>query len=413
MFIEGKQVINCPPTKDIISRAAQLWGHTFSENLINIETEKPEARLHITGTITNHQYFRYDRNKIFFFVNKRWIKNYQLSQALLKGYMNVLPPAKYPAAFIFVEIDPIQVDINIHPRKEEVKFLHPRTVAMLLQSTVKTALEHNLSNQLKKTVTISTQNQQQSVPKTFKPIDFDQFLKNNVQKSDFSAPTPEIKIPEKPKIHTPPMAPKPIKIETQAQIEQKKYEIVGQFKKTYIILEKDDGLFFVDQHAAHERILYELFSKRFEDVATVQLLFPQIISLKEPAIQLIEKNLDIFKKNGIEIELFGQNQLIVKATPVHIKNIKIDELVRQVVAWIEECQNLDPDEFFKAINERMHAQMACKAAVKAGDALTVEQMAKLLSDLEQIENRLTCPHGRPTGWTLYTHEIEKKFKRRP
>jgi DNA mismatch repair protein MutL len=201
-------------------------------------------------------------------------------------------------------------------------------------------------------------------------------------------------------------------VEQQQNIQQQKYEIIGQFKKTYIILEKDDGLFFVDQHAAHERILYELFSKRFEDVATVQLLFPEIIVLKENEIRLIEKNLDIFKKNGIELEVFGQNQVIIKATPVHIKDIKIDELVRQVAEWVKECQNLDKQRFFKAINERLHAQMACKAAVKAGDALTVEQMSKLLYDLEKTKNRLTCPHGRPTGWTLYMHEIEKKFKRR-
>jgi len=127
LFVDGRQTVQCPPAKDIISRAAQLWGHNFAQQLTPIETEKKDGRPHITGAITNHEYFRYDRNNIFFFVNKRWIKNYQLSNALLKGYMNVLPPAKYPACCVFIEINPEEIDINIHPRKEEVKFLHPRT----------------------------------------------------------------------------------------------------------------------------------------------------------------------------------------------------------------------------------------------------------------------------------------------
>jgi len=423
LFVDGKQTIMCPPTKDIISRTAQIWGHNFAKNMISIETEKKEGKPYIHGAVSNHQYFRYDRNNIFIFVNNRWVKNYKVQNAILKGYLNALPPARYPAAAIFIEIDPTEVDVNIHPRKEEVKFLHPLSVTNLLKQTVKEALEDHLSQQISRKVVFATSsptnNQvQQSVSPTnqsFKTFDFDSFLKQKKAdqvEASFSSNEKQTTAPKTTETIT--EEPQNIfeqKQEQQEQIIQKKYDIIGQFKKTYIMIEKKEGLFFVDQHAAHERILYQLFSKRFEDVATVKLMFPQIITVKQQEIPLIEEHLDVFKKNGIEIEIFGENQLIVQSTPVHIKNINIEELAQEVIAWISEYQELDKEAFFKTINEKMHAQMACKAAVKAGDVLTIEQMENLLADLEKAENRFTCPHGRPTGWILTTYEIEKKFKR--
>jgi len=406
-FQQGKEAFNCPPTQDIASRIAQLWDHHFSEQMIPVTTEEKKG-VTISGVISNHQYFRYDRGNIFFFVNKRWIKNQDLSRALLRGYSNVLPPARYPAACIFIDIDPTQVDVNIHPRKEEVQFLHPRTITKLLQATVKTALEDHLSSQIKQPVSFAPEPAiqpfySQPQPTTFatevtqpKPFNFDA--------SPFSeSPEPQKHVPVQETIST-----------NQAITPevQKSYDIIGQYHKTYILIEKSDGLFLVDQHAAHERILYQLFSKRFEDVATVKLMFPEIVTISQEDMQTVTNHLNIFKKNGIQIEPFGENQLVVHATPVHIKNIQLDELICQVAGWVREFRELDESDFFKAINEKLHAQMACKAAVKAGDVLTMNQMEQLLVDLEKTENRLTCPHGRPTGWLLSLYEIEKRFKRK-
>jgi DNA mismatch repair protein MutL len=168
----------------------------------------------------------------------------------------------------------------------------------------------------------------------------------------------------------------------------------------------------IDQHAAHERILYELFSKRFHDVASIPLLFPLTITLKADDIKLLEPHLEIFHRNGIGLEIFSDTQLIVTSTPVHLKNQSLDDLVQAVIGWVVETQHLDEQQFFKTINERLHAQMACKAAVKAGDVLSREQINQLLEDLHTTENRFSCPHGRPTGWLLTTYDIEKKFKRK-
>ena len=386
LYIDGKTTLNCPATKDIISRTAQIWGHSFSENMMPINVTKPDKNIAIFGAISNHQYYRYDRNSIFFFVNNRWIRDYQLSSALLKGYLNAMPPGKYPAACIFVKIDPTQVDVNTHPRKEEVKFLHPRTIASLLQITVKKALEDNLSAQLKKPVVLSSQEQQQyarpmhsfqSPPKTssknFQPFNFDAFIQEkdkpqNAQSTHDSSSKPQpIFENQTPKetgytpnpseqsqqdTITPQYNQNTIEQKQGQKREQQHYNIIGQFKKTYILIEKENGLFFVDQHAAHERILYQIFSKHFEEVATIKLLFPQIISLTEDNISILEKHLGIFKSNGIEIEVFGQNQIIIQSTPVHIKNINIEELIKEVISWICEYQELDKNDFFKKINEK-------------------------------------------------------------
>jgi len=432
LYIDSRQTLNCPPTTDIMARCSQIWGHKFAENMLPIEREKQEAGIKINGAVSNHHYFRYDRSNIFFFVNNRWIRNNQLSKSLLNGYTNVLPPSKYPCACIFVQVDPNAVDINIHPRKEEVKFLHPRIIGTLLQSSVKRALEDNLSAQLNKEVTIKPDSGPQysrpisSPQKSFRPFNFDSFLRKNpdplIHQEKESPPMPSAAIQTTLQSHIPAQTThstpetSSAKIETQAtmapETTHEKYAIIGHFKKTYILIEKSNGIFFIDQHAAHERILYELFSKRFEEVATIKLLFPQIFSITEEEMHLLEDNLDIFRKNSIAIEPFGQNQLIVKSTPIHLKEVNIQELVQEVCSWIKEYQQLDPDQFFKKINEKIHAQMACKAAIKAGDSLTLEQMNQLLHDLEKIDNRLTCPHGRPTGWLLALEDIEKKFKRR-
>jgi DNA mismatch repair protein MutL len=155
-----------------------------------------------------------------------------------------------------------------------------------------------------------------------------------------------------------------------------------------------------------------LFEHRFQEVATVALLFPHIVTLCEEDAQLMTPYLDLFNKNGILIELFGNNQFIVQSVPVHLKDCSYDDLIKEVVGWIKQERDVDHADLFKMLHEKMRAQMACKAAVKAGDELTWQQMETLLDDLSKTNNRFTCPHGRPTGWLLSLHDIEKKFKRK-
>lgn len=424
----GKEVLNCPATDTLISRCAQIWDHTVAQQMLPLGPAHNHG-FTLSGAISNHQYFKYDSSTIFLFVNKRWIKDISLSRALLRGYTNVLPPARYPSACIFVEIDPTQVDINIHPKKEEVHFLHPRSIESLLQTTVKVVLEEHLSERIKQPVTISTTRFESSPsfftqPKNFQPFDFGRIPEPFAHSMPTPVPLqqsqpapawhhePALSVQYTPDfIATPETNGAIFEQEITAPL-QTSFNVIGQYNKTYILLEQHDGLFLVDQHAAHERILYELFSTRFDNVATVQLMFPEIITLNTDDMATLAPHLALFALNGIEIEQFSERELIVQSTPVHIKNIQLDELIRQVAAWIREDDTPDQTILFTSINKKLRAQMACKAAVKAGDTLTHEEMTKLLQDLEKTDNRLTCPHGRPTGWLLSLYDIEKRFKRK-
>lgn len=425
LFSAGKCILNCPATKDLLSRGAQLWDQKTTQHLVTIENQQQQSSLKISGFISNHHNFRYDRSTIFFFVNNRWVKNYALSAALLKGYLNVIPQGRYPTACIQITIDPTNIDINIHPRKEEILFMHPRRVEQLLQQTVKQALEHNLSNQIKQKVEFAPAKHENSMEQRpgFNPFDFDQFLSNKRDTTLQTNQTTAQKITSTPPlsqateiIDTPDQNQNKQTIATKKPLQlsttEKNYQFIGSYKKTYLLLEKEEGLVLIDQHAAQERILYELFSKRFDEVATINLIFPQIVPLSRRDIAIIKPHLAIFHHNGIMVELFGTDQLIVKATPVHLKERALDHLIKEVVNWINQHQSLEDEEFFKAINEKLQAQMACKAAVKAGDLLTQEQIEQLLLTLENTPNRFSCPHGRPTSWLLSIDEIEKKFRRR-
>lgn len=472
LFSESKQVHNCPASSDLQTRALQLFEPVAHKHLLTIAHIDKEIT--INGIISDHQHYRYDRSHIYFFVNKRWVKNQHISSALIKGYTNVLPQGRYPIGAINITVPAHEVDINIHPRKEEVKFLHPRRVEQALQHAAKAALEQNLSKHLKKDVTFKSE-QQMYAPQMqgFKPFDFEPFSRTSVQEpvSQFSITSarPELAVPSDvsaealakaealcegrvegyPRALEDTLQPAFAEASTGAvrhsfsdggQIQDERreenfanqvlihsnhlvteltedlsptnYRLIGQYNNTYLLVEKEDGLFLVDQHAAHERILYELFSQRFAEVATMQLLFPHIITLSTQDINTITPHFDIFIKNGIMIEQCASDQLIVQSLPVHLKEHSMDDLIKEVISWIIESQSPDKDAFKKTINHKLQAQMACKAAVKAGDILTQEKMEQLLSDLQKTANRFSCPHGRPTGWLLSLAEIEKKFRRR-
>lgn len=446
IYHDNKLIYNCPVAQDLNVRIVQLWDHNFAQSMINFLTQDNALQATISGAISNHQFARFNRGQIFFFVNGRWVKNLNLSKALLKGYLNVLPEGKYPAAFIFVSVPQETIDVNIHPRKEEVQLLYSNKIETLIKDITRKTLENHLSKQINQSVKFAD-NIKPSFVST-EPININNFTKIN---EFVPASTTTFDFEQLPFFESVDMLENEdasflyanvnhqfkefdINIGGGAGIEkkssnnqdtrentsftdpqiflQKDYEIIGQFKKTYILLEKEEGLFLIDQHAAHERILYELFSKRFDDVAKIQLIFPTIIQLTQENIKKLVPHLKLLHDHGIDAECFSKDQLVIQSTPVHLKDISLDEFIKQIISWIDEYDSLEKDEFFKQLNEKLHAQMACKAAVKAGDILTKDHMNQLLNDLQQTENRFTCPHGRPTGWLLSLHEIEKKFKRK-
>ncbi len=447
LIVDGKPSITCPSQESIIERCAQLWDHATAKNMIPLVEIKQEKGVSIIGAISNHHWFRYDRSGIFFLVNNRWVTNPHLIRALIKGYDNVIPHGRCPMACISIMINPALIDINMHPRKEEIKFAHPRIVEQLISQTVRHTLEKNLSSQIKRDVRFAPLESHVLIPSPHQSLirysptqklaswPENQFNTSNdnpflddAMPSDINAETQEHDLYtqehnaftfdiKKPSPTTTELNMQPQNNSMLPQIsilenDADAYQLIGQLHKTYLLIEQGDGLYVIDQHAAHERILYELFETRFTDIPTINLMFPQLITCNPDEMATIEPHLHLFAHNGIMIEPFGKDQLIIQATPVHLKDMSLHELIKQVISWIQEYNALDHDVFVKSMHNKLRAQMACKAAVKAGDVLTRSQMEELLTDLYKTPNRFNCPHGRPTGWLLSLDEIEKKFRRK-
>ena len=421
LVCDNNSVLNCPPTKTLESRIAQVWDYDMSNAMLPAHIEDTNQHIAIDGVISHHHYARYDRNSIFIFVNHRWVKNQHLMKALLKGYTNVLPPARFPAGVISITVDPAAVDINIHPRKEEVKFLHPHTVEGLLHECIKKTLEKRLEKNIESVASNTPANNVRDIyTSCIMPCNKDDsplgILQSHtiIRSQEMPAPIQDIPLHTTPGIDNTEPIQKPQIQETNLTIAAPVMEedwhamVIGQYNNTYIMIEQDDGLLLIDQHAAHERILYEQFATRFEDIATVKILFPAIIHVTAEDIALLEPHLEILHSHGIQVESFGKNQLIVSATPVHLQHVNMTELIKQFIGLLHTEQQTDMTQH---ITDKLRAMMACKAAVKAGDSLSMVQMQQIIKDLRHTPNKLTCPHGRPTSWLLEIREIEKKFKR--
>lgn len=428
---DGKQVLNCPPVNDYLARAAQLWDSNLAQAMIPCSAE--ERGIRIEGMISDHTVYRYDRNALYFFVNNRWIKNYTLSRALMKGYANAIPASQYPTTSLMITIDPAQIDVNIHPRKEEVQFLHERIVDQIVQMAVKTALEARLSSQLNKRVIIAsempvyTSPTRTSLPfmgmthptSTFTPYDFASFAQefsqgpfdNLEQKEPHQQPLLNSVTKPEDELNTSKFD-EPTSIQAFAVTKESTvHHVLGVYDKTYIMVANDQGILFVDQHAAHERILYEQFKTRFADTAIITLMFPHILTLASDTLNILEPYLSVLSEHGIHIKRTNETQLTITATPVYLKNVSFKNLINELLSCISASITMTIEMINKQMTEKIRAQMACSAAVKAGDELSSEQIQQLLTDLAKTENRFTCPHGRPTSWLLNHDEIVKKFQR--
>lgn len=412
LYNQDKLRYTCAPTTTLHERIAQLFEQKTALHMIPIAYTY--QHITITGIASDHQFERYDRSMIYLFVNQRWIKDSTLTHAFIKGYQQVLGPGRYPAGCIYIQVNPLEVDINIHPRKEEVLFLHPRNVHRALTTAITQALDQKLSQQLQTTVQL-----QPSIPApyaqssgynhTFKAFDFDTFFKQPVLPT---TPTNTSKTT----IHgyTQPEPIQPIheaRIPVSKNLQMPIHAIIGQYDATYILLQDQQGLLLIDQHAAHERVLFEQFCAQHGNPTTIQLMFAHTMHLNKTDVTTIAAYRDALSEYGIVVEPFGTETLKIQAMPLALKNASIDTIIKDILGHISECKELDQEAFNKQMQKKLYASMACKAAVKAGDTLTTVLMQELITSLYTTQHRFSCPHGRPTSYLLHKTEIEKKFKR--
>lgn len=383
----------------------QIYGADITKKMVEVSGENDDYYIH--GYISYPEMTKSNRNSITTLVNGRVIKNNELNKIIIDAYHTYIPKDKFPIIVLNIDVDPILIDINIHPTKMDIKFSKMDTLKDLVFDTVSKELKH-----LTLIPTIATRFEE-ALRETTIPL-YKAFKKEEVTPGptyeetmlDFSVSENTATPEERDNINE----------EKEEQVESQKEESPrikpmiprGIVYSTYIIAENEDGMYIIDQHAAAERINYEKVLKSLkEKVIPIDLLIPIKIELASNEFLIVRNHLDTLKEYGFVAEEFGMNTIIIRSHPNWIPDDIAEECIRKVVDIIISKENFDFDQFVW----RMAATMACRMSVKANDYLSYDDQIWLLDTLRSCENPFTCPHGRPTIITYTKYDLEKLFKR--
>ncbi len=360
---------------------ATLLGVEEANQLLEVIYEETDFRL--VGFISPLGLTRSNRREIHFYVNHRPIQDGMLASAVMQAYHTLLMVGRYPLVWLFLEMDANQVDVNVHPTKAEVRFADPNRLYGLVQHAIRRVL-----------VTGQSIHPNGELPVWQPPFD-------SIQPKAMEIP--QGSVPDG-------QSPQPESLGF-TELEQKipLLRWIGQIANLYIIAEGPDGLYLVDQHAAHERVLFERFLRQSEtSISSQKLLQPTIVTLGPAQARLFEEQISLLNRWGFEIVPFGSNTFQVRAIPAILAGIDSAAAVRAVVEDFEE----DEEPLRRETEKRLIARICKRAAVKAGQSLSAEEQKALLLELENCQSPRTCPHGRPTMIHLSVDLLERQFGRR-
>ncbi len=375
---------------------AALYGVDVAKQMLEVTAEEDGYRL--TGFISPASLTRSNRKEITFFINGRWVQEAALNTALLQAYHTLLMVGRYPLTALFLEMNPRDVDVNVHPAKAEVRFRDQDRVFSFVQRSVRKALlayspVPNVAPSLWGSV--RTAAEQSSVGLDW-AIGHDEELLVN---GNFDASTDQLPVTN---YQPSPQLPQTERIPLM--------RLIGQVGGTYLVAEGPDGLYLIDQHAAHERVLFEklMAQHAMKNIPSQALLNPEVVTLPPGAAQLLLSQLPILAHFGFDVEEFGPNTFRVRAIPVLFAGSDAASALRAVVEDFEE----DETPLQNEVEARLAARVCKRLAVKGGQALSSEEQRALLNDLEACDSPRTCPHGRPTMIHLSVDMLERQFGRR-
>jgi DNA mismatch repair protein MutL len=391
---DGRTVLQTSGGGDRREIIGNLFDPELGRQMIPVDGQEHEMRLE--GFISPIHVSRSNRREITFFVNGRWVQDVTLSSALLQAYHTYLMVGRYPMAVIFIEVDPAEVDVNVHPAKAEVRFHQSDRVFSLIQRATRKALLANSP-----VAAIQTAAPQWQFPLTNRVPDpaWEMHADTNpAPVEQMVGPRPAEQTPAAdPTYQQPVIGGIPL------------LRLVGQVGAAYLVAEGPDGLYLIDQHAAHERVLYEQFIRQHNShLAGQQLLQPAAVHLLPRQGELLEGQLNTINHLGFEVESFGAGSYLVRAVPSVFSQLAPEAALRVLVEDFEE----DETPFGQEVEARIIARICKRAAIKAGQLLAVEEQRKLISELEGCFSPRTCPHGRPTMIHLSVDLLERQFGRR-
>ena len=422
---DDRMLFQLPAAATLGDRIRDLYGVELLERLVEVNGAS-SRKIRIGGFIGQAGLSRQTRTQQLVFVNGRAIESGLLTAAIREGYHTALMKGQYPVTFLFLEIDPAEVDVNAHPAKREVRFRDPTAVREAIVHSIQQTLEHSRAGWQEKF----------GAPSTPPTTDATEAAPNLKLRPEVAAPQETHR--ELPhlgptvtgvatvagagwsaealaKADDPGRASKPAEAPSQAPVRrdgaQQQFQIIGVLSKLYVLMENADGLVLVDQHAAHERILFEELRRRMEEqgVPTQKLLLPQTFDVPPRDADWIERNISILQKMGIGIESFGPGTFKIDSLPGFLNVSDPAQFMRKVIDDLKSAGNSTSP---MRLGEEMIAKTVCRHAVKANDPLRYPEIEKLIRDLLDCELPYCCPHGRPTMIQISLSELEKKFGRK-
>ena len=397
----GKILLDTDGNGDLKKVIYQIYGADITKKMIAISGENDDYYIH--GYISYPEMTKSNRNSITTLVNGRVIKNNELNKIIVDSYHTYIPKDRFPIIVLNIDVDPILIDINIHPTKMDIKFSKMDSLKELVQEEV--------IKQLQKLTLIPTAStrSEEALRETTIPL-YRAFKKEEVVQPKYEEMVFDFSVSDTDSRYD---ADK----NSEESLETEQFSKVPRIKSmiprgivymTYIIAENEDGMYIIDQHAAAERINYEkVLSALKKKVIPIDLLIPVKIELASNEFLIVKNHLDILKNYGFLAEEFGMNTIVVRSHPNWIPEDIAEECIRKVVDIVVTKESFDFDQFVW----RMAATMACRMSVKANDYLSYDDQVFLLDTLRYCDNPFTCPHGRPTIITYTKYDLEKLFKR--
>ena len=376
-----KLLLQTNGNNDMKSIIGNIYGLDAIKNMMEVNAEKNGIKIHcyLAQPIVNKS----RKSAITLIVNGRDVKNFSIFNSVIEGYDTYIPVGKYPLAVIFVKLDPMLIDVNVHPTKKEIRISSEEILKDLIKNTIKDTLyKSRLIPEIK--------------------------LDNTVKESFINRP---IEIKEEPKLFEDIKYDKQSFLNEEARVLENKLpylEYIGQYAGTYLLFQNDTGLYLLDQHAAAERIRYEKYIEALSNPTNVsqELLIPTIIEVTKDEKIFVEKNMDKFNNLGITLEDAGNNSFYLRSIPVWA----IDDatyIVEEMIKYVCEINSID----LKSIRDELAKRISCKGAIKANRNLEIDEVNNLIKQLQECKNPFTCPHGRPTLISFTKYEIEKLFLR--
>lgn len=399
----NKSSLATPGRGDLKETLQSLYGASVGQSLLPLEFEDEDIKL--WGFVSKPSAIRSSRSWQTFIVNGRIIASRAIAKAIDNAYHALIPKSGYPLIALNIEVPQHTIDVNVHPQKTEMKFEDESRIFKAVYKAVLDAVRPKGQVGQLGQLAAQADHVQQHVEKGLQELNFGQSVMNFPLREekpamtwqegtialaqDKSVKSVQSVVDEEEKLPTAGMIP------------------IGQVDDTYIIAQDEDSLYIVDQHAAHERVLFDRFSAQAEHIPSQQLLVHLILDFSTHESQIIEENLELLAGLGFGLEPSGPNQFRLMEVPADVPSSQAEEFIREVLASMEELHRPTAAELRQAVL----ATTACKAAIKAGFKLNYRQMEILLQELNDTAMPYTCPHGRPTIIKFSSDELAKMFKR--